>query len=312
MRKIWIYILTPVLLLIIAGIWVVNALQLGGPPANQQYTRQWQANSGAIKHLTIQSGYEIAVQFTDSPDQQDHIVLEGEVTAAIRDTLQQTNVQNGSLQIEMNMQRKPWQLTTPKLSPHVQHITVQLANPDSLDSADFHLISAQTNLNHIQAKQITVQSVSGRIKAEQLNGNATLKTSSGDMIIQEWKGSTLQVQSGSGDIKLGSVQGHVTSTAGSGKLDMQQLNGSARLQSESGDIMIHQTNLSDDSNKQPTSHPLEITTDSGDIQLVEPPAASHGYDAQSESGTVTVPQPNVSNNSSIQLRSTSGNITIGS
>ncbi|WP_411346411.1 DUF4097 family beta strand repeat-containing protein [Paenibacillus sp. WLX1005] len=312
MRNRWIYILVPVLLIILVGIWGVNALQLNGPPTNEVYTRQWQAKSGEFKHLRVQSGYEIAVQFTDSPDQQDHIMLEGEVTSAIRTNLQQTNLQNGILNIEMQLQRKPWQLRTPKLSPHVQHITVQLANPDSLDSADFHLTSAQTNLNHVQAQQITVQSVSGRIKAEHLNGDVALKTSSGDMILQQWEGSSLNVQSGSGDMKLGSIQGELTSSAGSGKLNVQQLHGSAHLQSESGDIIINQMTLTDQ-NENPSKHKsLQITTDSGDITLAHPPATSTGYDAQSESGTVTVPQHNINPKSEIQLRSTSGNIRIGS
>ncbi len=280
--------------------FAVNTLQLGDPPQNETYTQDWALPAGTMKQLKIQSDYEIVVQFTPSPDGKDHVALKGAIQSGIRQQLEQTALQDDTLQLPLHTQRRSWQIVQPGVRPHVQYITVQLANPNSLKLADFHLVSAQTNLNHIQAEQIHVESSSGRIKAKQLEGDVKLTTSQGNIIVNAWKGHNLDVKTGSGQLQIDKATGHVHSFTGSGPLQISQLGGDADIVSHSGDVELTLQG----------SHNLKVTTRSANIRVATTSTFAGNYDARSQSGKVQVPERENIGSHTIHAYSETGEIQI--
>ncbi len=277
-----------------------DTLQLGNPPQNQAYEQDWKLSAGTMKQLDIQSDYEIAVQFMPSTDGQDHVTIKGAVIPGIRQQLGQTNVQGGALQLNLGRQQQRWQLVKPRVQPHVQYITVQLAHPDSLKLANFRLSSAQTNLNHVQADQIRVQSGSGRIKAQRLQGNTDMTTSSGDISIQAWNGARLSIYTGSGQLQLGQATGNVHTSTGSGALQIDQLRGIAAITSHSGNVQLALTG----------SHNIDVSVRSADVHITADSTFAGTYKAHSATGQTELPDASTAGSAHIDAYSDSGHITI--
>ncbi|MFD1888034.1 DUF4097 family beta strand repeat-containing protein [Paenibacillus wenxiniae] len=277
-----------------------DTLQLGNPPQNQTYEHHWELPAGAMKQLDIQSDYEIAVQFVPSPDGQDHVTLKGAVISSIRQQLARSHLQGDALQLNLGRQQQRWQLVKPRVQPHVQYITVQLAQPDSLQLANFRLSSAQTNLNHVQAKQIRVQSGSGRIKAQQLDGNTELTTSSGDISIHTWNGSKLNLHSGSGQLQIGTANGHVYTSTGSGALQIDQLGGDANIASHSGNVKLMLTG----------SHDIDVHVRSANIHIDADSTFAGTYQAYVANEQTERSQTSAAGSAHIDAYSDSGQVTI--
>lgn len=277
-----------------------DTLQLGDPPQNQAYAQDWKLAAGTMKQLDIQSDYEIAVDFVPSTDGQDHVTIKGAVIPDVSKQLQQTELQEGALQLHLGTQQRSWQLVKPRVQHHVQYITVQLARPDSLQLASFRLKSAQTNLNHVQAGQIRVQAGSGRIKAQQLLGDTELTTSDGDISIQDWNGSKLTVQSGSGQLQIGKAIGNVHTATGSGELEIDQLAGDTGIESHSGNVKLALTG----------SHNINVKVRSADVEIATNASFAGSYKARSVTGQTEIPHTTVTGSSHIDAYSESGNIAI--
>ncbi|WP_322905865.1 DUF4097 family beta strand repeat-containing protein [Paenibacillus sp. SGZ-1009] len=278
----------------------INSLQLGNPPANKPYEQQWKLAAGTMKQLYIQSDYEIAVQFAQSTDGDDHVIIEGAVTPGIGQQLKSTILQTDTLALHLDRQQHSWQLVKPRVQPHVQYITIQLADLHSLQLADFRLGSAQTNLNHIQAAHIRVQSGSGRIKAQQLQGNVQLITSNGDISVATWAGTKLDMQTGSGQIQIGKASGTIHTATGSGELHIQQLRGNADINSHSGDVQLALAG----------SHNVNVQVETAAVNIVTEPTFAGSYKADSQFGHVLMPKQSLTGPYQIHTYSESGSIAI--
>jgi hypothetical protein len=129
--------------------------------------------------------------------------------------------------------------------------------------------------------QVSAQTGSGDITADNMNGQqATLKTGSGDVTINNVTDQQTVLNTGSGDIDAHGLSGQVTLQTGSGSTKIEQgaLKGDSVLKAGSGDITY---NGSLDANGS-----YRFETGSGDVDLTLPSSSAFNLDAHTGSGSV--------------------------
>jgi len=288
------------IIFVIAGItcWLLYMNHMSKPGI--AYTQTWSTEQGKLKHLQIDSDYEIAVEFEPSMDGKDSVQLHGELSPYVIRGLNTLNIQQQTLHLQLEQPRYPGNLWSRIPSAHVQYITVYLADSHSMESAEFRLASSQTNLTDVTADRIVAHTGSGRIKAQQLNGHTQLYTSSGDILVQQWQGNQLKMESSSGNIRVNQAIGQVHSFTGSGQLHINRLNGAGQFESNSGDVDITPVH---------TGH-LDIHARTGNVLVHGHLPTAGKYDIQSEKGMIHLPSSYSTDQPYMKIRTTTGNITI--
>lgn len=119
--------------------------------------------------------------------------------------------------------------------------------------------SGDITIGRLEAEEIHLPTVSGRLEAEQLIGETDISSTSGDLIINRVEG----------DLNISSV---------SGKLEVKELIGEGNFSTTSGDIYMKSSNLTGDQNLDSTSGEIEVWL-AGD--------SSFELEADSVSGEVT-------------------------
>ncbi|WP_458118792.1 DUF4097 family beta strand repeat-containing protein [Paenibacillus sp. Z6-24] len=279
-------------------IWMIYMNHISRP--DTAHTQIWSTQHGELKHLRIDSDYEIAVQFEPSVEGKDSVQLHGELSPYVIRQLSQLNIQRQTLHLQLKQPHYPRDGWSGNLPAHVQYITVRLADPQSLESAEFYLASAQTNLTDVTADRIVAHSGSGRIKAQQLNGHTELYTSSGDILVQQWHGDQLELESSSGSIRINKASGRVHSFTGSGQLHIGHLDGEGQIEAKSGDVDILLTDI----------HRLKVNAQTGNVLIHDDSPAKGSYDIHSETGQVKRPASGSHSQLYIRVRTTTGNITV--
>lgn len=285
-------------LIAIAVVWLLYMNHISKP--GTAHAQTWSVQHGELRHLRIDSDYEIAVQFEPSMDGKDSVQLHGELSPYVIRQLSQLDIEQQTLHLQFKQPRYPGDGWSGNLPAHVQYITVRLADPQSLESAEFHLASAQTNLTDVTADRIVAHSGSGRIKAQQLNGHTELYTSSGDILVQQWHGGQLELESSSGSIRVNKASGRVHSFTGSGQLHIGRLDGEGQIEAKSGDVDILLTNL----------HRLQVNAETGNVRIYDDLPAEGNYDIHSKTGRVKQPDSDSDSQQYIRVRTTTGNITV--
>ncbi|WP_082096698.1 DUF4097 family beta strand repeat-containing protein [Paenibacillus wulumuqiensis] len=299
LKRSWI-IWSSLFLMVMVGIviWLLYMNHIARP--GTAHIQTWSAQHGELKHLRIDSDYEIAVQFEPSTDGKDSVQLHGELSTYVIRQLSQLDIHQNTLQLQLKQPHYPGDLWSGNTPAHVQYITVRLADPRSMESAEFQLASAQTNLTDVTADRIIAHSGSGRIKAQQLNGHAQLYTSSGDILVQQWHGEQLELESSSGSIRVNKASGRVHSFTGSGQLHIGRLDGEGQIEAKSGDVDILLADL----------HSLQVNAQTGNVLIHNHSSAEGNYDIHSETGQVKLPAASSHGQQYIRVRTTTGNITV--
>ncbi|ANF96828.1 DUF4097 family beta strand repeat-containing protein [Paenibacillus bovis] len=297
-RKIVMGSLIIVLIVIGAISWLLYMNYISRP--GTAHTQRWSAQPGELKHLQIDSDYEIAVEFEPSTDGKDSVQLHGDLSPYTISQLQQLNIYQQTLHLQLKQPHYLGNIWSSSSPAHVQYITVYLADPRHMESAEFQLSSSQTNLTDVTADRIIVHSGSGRIKAQQLKGQTQLYTSSGDILVQQWHGSQLNMESSSGNIRVNQAIGRTRSFTGSGQLHIERLDGEGQIESKSGDVEI--TPIHADI--------LNIKTRSGNVQVHDSLPTAGKYDIQSDTGKIKLPSSPSSGQHYMHIRTTTGNITV--
>lgn len=105
---------------------------------------------------------------------------------------------------------------------------------------------------------------SGDVRMEDLAGNLTLDTGSGEVRIGSVRGGEIRIDTGSGDVEADRLDGStVTIDTGSGDVTVGTLAGRASIDTGSGDVAVSME----------AGHALNVSTGSGEVDITLPRAA---------------------------------------
>ncbi|MGW5365788.1 DUF4097 family beta strand repeat-containing protein [Actinopolymorpha pittospori] len=142
-----------------------------------------------------------------------------------------------------------------------------------LGDVNLNTASGDVQLEHVGA--LTIQSASGDIRCQLVDGDAKAQSASGDITLPEVHGS-VHLSSASGDIDLGQVEGDVRMQTASGDGTVRAVGGSVEVKTASGDMTIS------------SFHRGQASVDaaSGDITIGVARGVSAWLDVSSLSGSV--------------------------
>ncbi len=110
---------------------------------------------------------------------------------------------------------------------------------------------------------VTVNTVSGNVEFELLDGSCQINSVSGDITLGKVTGKLTQ-NTTSGDFSVGQMSGKLSQNAVSGDVEIRELDGDGSFHTVSGDVSVHVVKAGER---------LELSTGSGDIEVVLPQEA---------------------------------------
>jgi putative adhesin len=161
--------------------------------------------------------------------------------------------------------------------------------------------------------QLRSTSSSGDLEVSGIQGPANFTCGSGDVTASEI-GSDVQVSCGSGDVKLSKIKGQARVSTGSGDITLDTIQGTTRLQTGSGTLEISNPGDALEANTgsgdiaiKGASADIRLRTSSGEIDVEGNPGSSNYWDFHTNSGEVTLHVPSAAS-FRLYARSSSGDI----
>lgn len=281
------------------------------------FHQKWTFDQGALKALSIDSSYDVDMEFIKSPDGTNYVEVSGNMKQQTIDKLKQAKISSQTLDLPMKDDFY-WSFLTISFQSTKQHIVVALSNPDTLDRIVFKAGSNSGHFTGLQGKKIQLtttsgnlhadsivaeefkmSAVSGDISASQIQGETEIGLSSGNIRVDTLNGS-LQTKTTSGNITAESVTGNVDASVGSGNIRFGNFIGDGTFHSTSGNVTLTDQR----------SNNLDIGVGSGNVSLSNDPDFKGTYDLRASSGNVTAPESPGETSDIIKARSVSGNIKV--
>ncbi|MFD1179271.1 DUF4097 domain-containing protein [Paenibacillus puldeungensis] len=281
------------------------------------FHQKWTFDQDALKALSIDSSYDVDMEFIKSPDGTNYVEVSGNMKQQTINKIKQAKISSQTLELPMNDDFY-WSFLTISFQSTKQHIVVALANPNALDRIDFkarsnnghftglqgkkiHLTTISGNLHadSIVADELKLSATSGEISASQIQGDTDIGLSSGNIRVETLSGS-LQAKTTSGNITAEGVTGNVDASVGSGNIRFTNFTGDGTFHSMSGNVTLMDQR----------SDNLDIRVGSGNVSLSSDPDFKGTYDLRASSGNVTAPESPGETSDIIKARSVSGNIKV--
>jgi DUF4097 and DUF4098 domain-containing protein YvlB len=158
--------------------------------------------------------------------------------------------------------------------------------------------SGAIKLERVAAEELSIQSSSGAVRSEWLQGAITIRTSSGS-ITSAWAGGTVDLRTESGKIRVDHITGNVSAKTSSGAIDFALVTGDISAKTISGGIRC---GAGED-----TEH-LSLTTTSGIVSLGIPRNSNAAFSARTTSGSLSTPFPDQLFSPLSDRKSVQGNI----
>lgn len=281
--------------------------------------QKWSFGSGELKNLTIDTDYNIDLNFIDSPDGTNYVQVEGNMDQEVIDKLKNTKLSNQSLNVDLREDKNNWSFINISFQSTKQQITVALADKGELldsfivrggssnvESAgvrskeiNIDITSGNIKLADAQSNQIQVKGTSGNITLDNIQGDTTVKLFSGNIKLNQIEG-TLSAKGTSGNITADQIQGDTEASVTSGNIKFNAFTGNGKFKATSGNITL--------SGQRSDSLDIEVT--SGNARLSEDPEFKGFYDLQTGSGNIKAPDSPQQSKDVIKVRAGSGNIRI--
>lgn len=175
------------------------------------------------------------------------------------------------------------------------HVDLAVTVPAGLHASIDNRVG-RMHANDVQG-DLSLKTASGDIDAHAVTGTLDMHSGSGDMAVDNLKG-TLRVRTGSGDVKLQGIQGGVDVATGSGDIHGGDIHGD-RLQIRTGSGDIKLDDLAGDMKVETGSGDIglrdiksvteaRIGSGSGDVELGGDLSAMNHFEISSGSGDVTL------------------------
>ncbi|WP_025025825.1 DUF4097 family beta strand repeat-containing protein [Caldalkalibacillus mannanilyticus] len=314
------------LIMIVAGLCIVSGLMgyavtgfgLEGLNEGVAYERIWELDSEQLDRLSIQSDYNVLVQFVPSEDGRNTVHLRGKVHEEVLSQLEQTKVTHNKLNLLLKRPKRIEFKYLDFTGIDEQIITVALTDEKLIKSLEAELGSSQITIKNGILNYLDVRVGSGQVSIEQMEAEKLdLQVSSGNMELSDILGS-VEAKVGSGSIKVNKVQGNfkaegssgsITGSDITGDIDVQVRSGNIRLENTLGKVRVETTSGDIRLDQKAVSETL-ATTSSGNIRIFVPRDFAGFYDAQARSGSIRTPESKRETDQYIKARTNSGDIGI--
>ncbi|MNZ33000.1 hypothetical protein D3C78_503380 [compost metagenome] len=279
------------------------------------HEQKWSFES--LRSLNVESTYDVDVKLINSSDGSNYVQVNGNMKQDTIDLLKKTVASGDSFSLKI-IEENTWTFFSMNFHSTKQQITIALNDPKDLDELRFKLqanngdfenlvgktidvstTSGNIKLTNIKTNQLTLKAMSGNLSANQIEGDAEIKLTSGKVTVNELSGALI-VESTSGNITTDRVNGPVKASITSGNIKFNNFTGAGVFKSTSGNITLE--NQRSDS--------LDITNQSGNVKLTVDDDFQGIYDLKATSGNVNAPDSPMKNSDLIKIRVTSGNISI--
>ncbi|RCX19197.1 DUF4097 and DUF4098 domain-containing protein YvlB [Fontibacillus phaseoli] len=282
---------------------------------NPYHQQKWSLES--LNSLSVDSSYDVDVEFIESPDGSNYIEVGGNMAQDTIDKLKSASITGPDVSIDLTEKFKLSFLTIDFQSTK-QHITVALADQAMIDEISFKLHSNNGHFSGLRAKDIELTTSSGNLSASSIiSEELEIKATSGNVTATDIQGET-EIAVASGNTKVVNLHGGLTSKGTSGKLTVIGAEGPLDAKLTSGNIVIkdftgagviHNTSGNVSVSDQ-RSDSLDISVRSGNVTLSVDPEFKGIYDLKAVTGDVKAPDSPMETKDLIKVRTTSGNIKI--
>ncbi|WP_339257784.1 DUF4097 family beta strand repeat-containing protein [Paenibacillus sp. FSL R5-0713] len=265
----------------------------------ESYSKRWDFKANELQNIIMNANFSADIEFVVSPDSNGYIEVDGKFDPAVVKSFEQATISKGTFQLSQT-ERERLQFFTLYWNDRYSTITVALPEGHQLNEVTLDSSSSDWHLTDLTAKQLELNNTSGSIRLENIKvPTIELSLTSGDINASFINGD-MTVKQTSGSFTADQVAGHVNSKIQSGDIEITELNGAADVQFTSGSIHIEQSH----------SAPISASGTSGDIFIQAAPDFEGIYDAKATSGDVDVPESPMVSREVIKARTSSGSIEI--
>ncbi|AZB41736.1 hypothetical protein CEF21_05150 [Bacillus sp. FJAT-42376] len=245
-------------------------------PAHEQ---KWAFKRDELSALTIESEYDVNMEFIASPDDTNYVEVSGNMQQNTIDQLKETEITGNTLELPL---QKDVKLAAPNYKSMKAKVTVALADETRLQQISYKADLGNAHFTGLKAKNIDLSVASGNLGAEAVSADR------------------LSLTAKSGDITADQIQGDADIQLHSGDIRVDGLKGALTAQSTSGSVSV--TGQQSDS--------LDISVRSGDVTLSPDPEFKGFFDLKTTSGRITAPESPKKTTDVIKVRTVSGDIRI--
>ncbi|HEY2491433.1 MAG TPA: DUF4097 family beta strand repeat-containing protein [Paenibacillus sp.] len=245
------------------------------------YNKKWTFEPNTLHTLKMNSDYSADVNFVESTDGTDSIVLDGPLENQTITFMEQATLNNGIF--DMNLTKGDTvRFFNISFQSKKLKITVSISDPNQLQEVAFQFNSNNANINNLTAKNTAIVTRSGNLSLESITSDQLLL-----------------------DVKSGNITGHMinantTAASNSGNIRLDDLSGNSTISVSSGNIRITQKGAAS----------LDLSASSGNVTLTPDVDFKGTYDLQASSGSVHSPDSLRQSDDLIKIRTHSGNITV--
>lgn len=248
----------------------------------KDYAYEWKFTNEELKHLQIESSYNLELTVVESTDGQNTISVEGTAPESVIQSVQQTTIKDQTLALLLKAEKNRFfHFLDFNRSQH--RITIALTDTAKLESVTTRMSASNLRASNLQAQSIE------------------LRTSSGNITVEDMDAADLKISSTSGNINGERLQGNIDASASSGNVKLLDTNGDAmKVKVSSG--LVHITAQS--------IKTMDVHASSGNVTIQLPSDFEGVYDLSASSGSIRAPESKGLTNDSVKVQTTSGNIRI--
>lgn len=264
----------------------------------ESYSKRWDFKANELQNIIMNANFSADIEFVASPDSNGYIEVDGKFDPAVVKSFEQATLSNGTFQLSQT-ERERLQFFTLYWNDQNSTITVALPEGHQLNEVTLDSSSSDWHLTDLTAKQLELNNTSGSIRLENIKvPTIELSLTSGDINASLINGD-MTVKQTSGSFTADQVAGHVNSKIQSGDIEITELNGPADVQFTSAAFILNSP-----------IPPINASGTSGDIFIQAAPDFDGIYDARATSGDVDVPESPMVSREVIKARTSSGSIEI--
>ncbi|WP_440113922.1 DUF4097 family beta strand repeat-containing protein [Paenibacillus sp. QZ-Y1] len=265
----------------------------------EAYSKRWDFKNEELQNIIMNANFSADIEFVMSPDSSGYIEVDGKWDPAVVKSFEQATLSDGTFKLSQ-AERERLQFFTLYWNDRDSKITVALPEGHQLNEVKLDSSSSEWDLTGMNANLLELNNTSGSIRLEEVKASRIeLVLTSGDIMASNINGD-MTVKQTSGSFTADRVAGRVNSEIESGDIEITELNGAADVRFTSGSIHIEQSH----------SATIQAAGTSGDIFIQAAPDFDGIYDAQATSGDVDVPESPMVSREVIKARTSSGSIEI--
>jgi DUF4097 and DUF4098 domain-containing protein YvlB len=244
------------------------------------YHKKWSIENNELSQLIVMSDYTTDVEFVQSTDGTQSIEIKGPLEDKMIKQLNQYQPQDEKF--EINLVDDSFHFFDISFKSHKLTLTVSLPQLNQLQEVGIHFTSSDGKITNLSAQNIKLTAKSGNLEFHSIIADQ------------------LTIDSHSGNLTGSDIQGNAHVSIRSGNMNITDYSGVGTFSARSGDIKLIQKGVSS----------LDLSANSGNVNLTVDPDFKGSYDLDANSGNIESPDSPRITDDLIKIRTSSGNIRI--